>query len=79
MSLDEIHHVAEEGLRQELQHLGFDLTGGVLANVLFPHHVGHYVGIDLHDCGSYGRVAKLKAGQVVTIEPCVPPGLCEEG
>jgi intermediate cleaving peptidase 55 len=69
MSLDEIHQVAEDSLLQELQQLGFDLSGNVLAKVLFPHHVGHYVGVDLHDCGTYGRVAALKAGQVVTIEP----------
>ncbi|CCX05127.1 peptidase M24, structural domain-containing protein [Pyronema domesticum] len=71
MSLDDIHHQAEIGLRDELGLLGFDLTGGVLGNILFPHHVGHYVGIDLHDVGSFGRVQKLKQGHVVTIEPGV--------
>jgi intermediate cleaving peptidase 55 len=69
MSLDDIHHQAEIGLRDELGLLGFDLSGGVLGNILFPHHVGHYVGIDLHDVGSFGRVQKLKQGHVVTIEP----------
>ncbi|KAI5849826.1 peptidase M24, structural domain-containing protein [Tricharina praecox] len=71
LSLDEIHHVAEDGLRQELLRLGFDLSGNALGNVLFPHHVGHYVGVDLHDCGTYGRRAPLTAGQVITVEPGV--------
>ena len=40
-------------------------------NVLFPHHIGHYLGVDLHDCGTYGRTRKLQRGMVVTIEPGV--------
>lgn len=37
--------------------------------VLFPHHLGHFVGIDIHDSGSYSRDLKLKTSQCVTIEP----------
>lgn len=40
-----------------------------LCKILYPHHVGHYIGVDLHDCATYGLVKKLHAGQVVTIEP----------
>lgn len=71
MSLDDIHRVSEVELREELRQLGFDLSGNALTDMLYPHHVGHYVGVDLHDCGTYGRVAKLKSGQVITIEPGV--------
>lgn len=42
-----------------------------MSSVLFPHHVGHYLGIDLHDCATYGRTRKLQRGMVVTIEPGV--------
>lgn len=71
MSLDDIHKVSEEGLRKELTSLGFDLgeSRHALSGILYPHHVGHYVGVDLHDCGTYGRVRTLHQGQVVTIEP----------
>ena len=41
-------------------------------NVLFPHHLGHYVGLDVHDCPGYSRGYDLKAGQCITIEPFVP-------
>ena len=38
-------------------------------DVLFPHHVGHYLGLDVHDTPSISRQTKLKSGMVVTIEP----------
>jgi intermediate cleaving peptidase 55 len=38
---------------------------------LFPHHVGHYVGLDVHDVPGYPRSVPLKAGHCVTIEPGV--------
>ncbi|KAG0127546.1 peptidase M24, structural domain-containing protein, partial [Tuber indicum] len=71
ISLDEIHEVSEMELISELKSLGFDLTSSQLCNVLFPHHVGHYVGLDIHDCGSYSKSRKLQAGQCVTVEPGV--------
>lgn len=40
-------------------------------NVLFPHHLGHYIGLDVHDCPGYPRSYVLKAGQCITVEPYV--------
>ena len=40
---------------------------------LFPHHVGHYVGLDVHDSASVGRSVQLRSGMCVTVEPCVSP------
>lgn len=75
LSLDEIHRVAESGLIEELTKLGFDglrtYPGDSLMDLLFPHHVGHYVGLDVHDTPGYGRSIPLKAGHCVTIEPGV--------
>ncbi|KAL2260584.1 hypothetical protein VTK26DRAFT_5348 [Humicola hyalothermophila] len=42
-----------------------------LMGVLFPHHVGHYIGLDVHDTPGYSRSVPLRAGHCVTIEPGV--------
>ncbi|MCJ1364494.1 hypothetical protein MMC16_003605 [Acarospora aff. strigata] len=68
VSLDKLHEIAENGLREELTQLGFDVSGTAL-EALFPHHVGHYIGLDVHDCPGYSRKDNLKTGQCVTIEP----------
>ncbi|KAK4187188.1 putative peptidase [Podospora australis] len=72
LSLDEIHRAAETGLRDQLTLLGFEnLHKGDAMDTLFPHHVGHYVGLDVHDVPGYGRSVALKKGHCVTIEPGV--------
>lgn len=68
MSLDKLHRIAENGLRDGLKALGFDVTGDAV-DKLFPHHVGHYIGLDVHDAPGYPRTDRLKAKQCITIEP----------
>jgi intermediate cleaving peptidase 55 len=70
VSLDGLHGMAEEGLREALKGLGFDVRGRNM-EVLFPHHVGHYVGLDVHDTPGWSRRDTLQAGQAVTVEPGV--------
>ena len=36
---------------------------------LYWHSVGHYLGLDTHDCGSLGHERLLEARAVITIEP----------
>ncbi|HYF29520.1 MAG TPA: aminopeptidase P N-terminal domain-containing protein [Chitinophagaceae bacterium] len=36
------------------------------ANKYYPHGLGHHIGMDVHDRGSYGE---LRKGMVITIEP----------
>ncbi|OJK02624.1 hypothetical protein ASPACDRAFT_75766 [Aspergillus aculeatus ATCC 16872] len=68
VSLDRLHTIAENGLREQLIQLGFDVSGDAMG-ILFPHHVGHYVGLDVHDCSGYSRGYTLRAGQCITVEP----------
>ena len=70
-TLADLHRRSVEMLRLELRNLGFSLTGGSLERVLYPHYIGHWLGIDLHDCASVERSARLEEGVVVTIEPGV--------
>ncbi|PGH09150.1 xaa-Pro aminopeptidase [Blastomyces parvus] len=68
LSLDMLHSIAEKGLREQLKALGFDVSGSAMTT-LFPHHLGHYIGLDVHDCVGYSRSVELEAGQCITIEP----------
>lgn len=68
MTLDTIHQITENGLRDGLKSLGFNISGNAM-DILFPHHVGHYIGLDVHDCPGYSRSVPLKAGHCVTVEP----------
>ncbi|GAB6027263.1 hypothetical protein CHUAL_001548 [Chamberlinius hualienensis] len=34
-----------------------------------PHHVGHYLGMDVHDTPSVSRSIPLKPGMIITVEP----------
>ncbi len=53
----------------ELEALGF-CDAHRAAHTLFPHSIGHYIGLDLHDCQTASTDAiSLQPGMVVTIEP----------
>ncbi|KAG7286190.1 hypothetical protein NEMBOFW57_008496 [Staphylotrichum longicolle] len=79
LSLDEVHRVVEGKLQKELEKLGFGFGfwvwvgggRGDLMGVLFPHHVGHYIGLDVHDVPGYPRSVPLRKGHCVTVEPGV--------
>ena len=87
VSLDGLHNIAEKALKDQLQQLGFDMSGNVYLppihplsvpqnsnatqalETLFPHHLGHYIGLDVHDTPGQSRKTKLQPRQCVTIEP----------
>ncbi|KAL9135589.1 MAG: hypothetical protein Q9175_003221 [Cornicularia normoerica] len=68
VSLDGLHNVAETALKDQLTQLGFDMSGNAL-EALIPHHLGHYIGLDVHDTPGQSRKTKLQPRQCVTIEP----------
>ena len=37
--------------------------------MLYPHHVGHWIGLDLHDTNSISKNVKLRKGMALTVEP----------
>ncbi|PCH41637.1 hypothetical protein WOLCODRAFT_100967 [Wolfiporia cocos MD-104 SS10] len=76
-SLYQLHTESVHLLADELRAIGFNLdrsSVGLMAE-LYPHFVGHPVGIDLHESSHFDRDAPLKPGMVITIEPgiYVPP------
>ncbi|XP_032825928.2 xaa-Pro aminopeptidase 3 isoform X1 [Petromyzon marinus] len=57
---------------QELGILGGDLSPGAAAKAArqyCPHHVGHYLGMDVHDTPDVSRSIALQPGMAITIEP----------
>jgi intermediate cleaving peptidase 55 len=70
VSLDKLHEIAENQLREGLKGIGFDVSGKAVER-LFPHHLSHYLGMDVHDTSGYSRKTVLREGHVVTVEPGV--------
>ena len=68
-SLDNLHSHAESLLRDSLSQLGFPVYKKEAMETLFPHHVGHYIGLDVHDTPGQSRSMALREGQCVTVEP----------
>lgn len=52
---------------QSLNHLAHKFIQDRGYGEYFPHGVGHYLGLDVHDVGSYAT--PLQVGDVITIEP----------
>ncbi|KDN49909.1 hypothetical protein K437DRAFT_255161 [Tilletiaria anomala UBC 951] len=70
-SLSDLHRRSVEMLRVEMRDLGgfSSLGAGVLERTLYPHYIGHWLGMDLHDTPTIERSTELEEGVVLTIEP----------
>ncbi|KAI7874557.1 hypothetical protein K492DRAFT_214514 [Lichtheimia hyalospora FSU 10163] len=69
ISLHGIHAVSARLMKEELAKIGFQTNRWDLERILYPHHVGHYLGLDVHDCHDLDRSRRLKKNMVITIEP----------
>ena len=70
VSLDKLHSIAENLLADNLKQLGFDMSAKAI-ETLFPHHISHYIGLDVHDTVGFSRKAVIREGHCITIEPGV--------
>lgn len=71
-SLNDLHNLSVDLLTLELRNAGFEnVQSWEVSKHLYPHYIGHNLGLDVHDCPVYSRSAKLVKGQVVTVEPGV--------
>ncbi|KAJ1868366.1 aminopeptidase [Coemansia sp. RSA 989] len=68
-SLNEIHRSSTSALITELKQIGFHTSERDVETRLYPHHVAHYLGLDVHDTVDMARSQVLKPNMVVTIEP----------
>jgi intermediate cleaving peptidase 55 len=69
VSLDKLHSIASNSLSAGLTDLGFDMSAPDAIPTLFPHHVGHYLGLDVHDSPGLPRSRRFEKNMVVTVEP----------
>lgn len=56
VTLYDLHDKSRSALIQELRQIGLDLRhNDALLNRIYPHFVGHPLGLDLHDCPTFQR------------------------
>ncbi|XP_037369389.1 xaa-Pro aminopeptidase 3 isoform X2 [Talpa occidentalis] len=72
-SLENIYSMMLTLMGQKLKELGIlknsKENAFKAARKYCPHHVGHYLGMDVHDTPDMPRSLPLQAGMVVTVEP----------
>ncbi|XP_071028169.1 xaa-Pro aminopeptidase 3-like isoform X2 [Oncorhynchus clarkii lewisi] len=75
VSLDHIYSTMLALLGRQLKQLGIvkgstsDADALKAARRYCPHHVGHYLGMDVHDTPELSRSQPLQPGMAITIEP----------
>lgn len=68
VSLDVLNAFSAYLMIDELGRLGFKNPAKCVER-LYPHSIGHYLGLDLHDCPQVKSDVLFKPGMVITIEP----------
>lgn len=71
-TLHELHNLSSKLILQELKQLpGLENITSSDVHQLYPHYIGHNLGLDVHDVPGASSGVKLKQNQVITIEPGV--------
>ncbi|KAF4347258.1 intermediate cleaving peptidase 55, mitochondrial [Cannabis sativa] len=71
-SIRQIHNYSVEKLRKGLKEIGIlQREASSSYHMLNPTSIGHYLGMDVHDCSNISYDRPLKPGVVITIEPGV--------
>lgn len=71
MNFNDLHKISEDLLYTELLNAGMTTLTRSRIRDLYPHYIGHHLGIDVHDIKTSSRFDKFQSGQVITIEPGV--------
>lgn len=73
ISINDLHEFSVNKLLSNLRNLpGLShISRSDVSRTLYPHYIGHHLGLDLHDIPSVSKFKKLVAGNVITIEPGV--------
>jgi Xaa-Pro aminopeptidase len=67
-SILNLNLLANHLFTNELDNLGFKKPDEIVYD-LFPHSIGHYLGMDVHDCPTFPTNEVLTDGMVITVEP----------
>lgn len=68
-SLHDIHEKSVSYMKEELKNVGLTNLQTWDVTKLYPHYIGHNLGLDVHDVPEVSRHQPLQQGQVITIEP----------
>lgn len=71
-NLYELHEHSKKIMLEEFKQIGIQMRDtDELFGKIYPHFVGHPLGLDLHDCPTFQRSTRLEKGNVITVEPGV--------
>ncbi|XAR52715.1 Xaa-Pro aminopeptidase [Bertholletia excelsa] len=71
-SIRQVHNYSVDKLRKGLKEIGILKNDRLQSyHQLNPTNIGHYLGMDVHDCSTISYDRTLKPGVVITIEPGV--------
>jgi len=75
LTVDSLYHESQRLFKPHLKELGLldqDCDAGhsrLICSELCPHHVSHYLGMDVHDTPLVSRNIPLTPGMIITVEP----------
>lgn len=74
MSLNQLLQLSRESITKHVAQNVFGLSkpsAKTVTDAIYPHHIGHHLGLDVHDCSSIPGHTEFDEGMCVTVEPGV--------